>query len=1185
MPSGCLLTPLLGLLLVGDPLVYVDQPNEVRFTAQSSQFVRLLIHSSSTGEPCVDELEVYGPDGAENLALKGRAAASSCLAGYAQHAVAHLNDGRYGNQRSWIAASTDAQWCQIELTHRARIDRVVYSRDRERRYGDRVPLAVEVLLSDDGRSWRSVARLEGKLAPVALRTPEGGLGAGLPAPPPPPGAATTVGTPPEQAPLEEMFLAEEHAWLKTFGRADLSSRLVPYNGRVDQYPRHVADDELTLVPLAALPRLDGQLDDPCWRSVSRGVVRVAHLAGWAQGPLVSHAVSAGYRDQDLFVAVRTDRWLSRHLATVARGDGALMGLVVADQGGLTFNRYQPDGTLADSQPLDGRVDWQAGTCEFRAPLARFPEWEKHGLRIGLGIGGHHTSLAGRGVQFRPARWGLAAVEDCQGGVFHVRLFSTAQEPLRVTGSIGELSQGRSLAPGQVVSLAIPAQDGPIGPHFELQLRGDDGAGCRVHLFRYDPLRHALALWEALVGRLAARGLNVAAERAELAALTAQHARLLALDQPDLAAERAALRGARVGKRRLMFRDPDLAALERLLFVKRHPFLPSHIYTDYTDAPFRPGGGVCVLEIPRAGDRLEPERASQRTLFDARGGIARDPVADFAAERIYFSYRDSEPGYYHLMSVGADGGGAEQLTRGVFHDFYPCPLPDGDLAFISTRCTSRVFCFRGGSSVLFRSDARGQNPRPLSLSSLSEWAPSVMRDGRLLWTRWEYQDKGADFTQTLWAIRPDGTHPELVFGNTIVQPNGYAGGREMPGSSQICCTLVSHFGDLNGPIALVDVGRGRMNPGAIRSLTPEVPWPGMWPHEECFRDPFPLSADYVLCAHAPREQFGLAVIDRHGNREMLYLDPRIGSMAPTPLRRQAPPPTLAAAPAAESPQTAQLLIADVHRGLAPDVPRGKVKYLRVVEEVRHTIDLLPGGEFRKDHDPFMHWYATPVDRVSGPYGWPTYVAKAPLGIVEIEEDGSAHFQVPAGRNLYFQALDAELNELQRMRSVVHFQPGERRGCVGCHEGRHTAPPTAAPLALRHAPRPLQPPSWGAGPFSYQRVVQPVWNAHCVGCHDGRPEAKLDLTARLDADRVPASYRALIEKGWVHYVDCGWNSGGCEKRAPLSFGTLQSKLWKVLDDHHGVRLSPDERHRVKCWTDLNCPLWPDYQDRTTRPLAAR
>jgi len=74
--------------------------------------------------------------------------------------------------------------------------------------------------------------------------------------------------------------------------------------------------------------------------------------------------------------------------------------------------------------------------------------------------------------------------------------------------------------------------------------------------------------------------------------------------------------------------------------------------------------------------------------------------------------------------------------------------------------------------------------------------------------------------------------------------------------------------------------------------------------------------------------------------------------------------------------------------------------------------------------------------------------------------------------------------------------------------------------------------------------------------------------------------------VHYLDCGWNSGGTEKRESLSFGTLKSKLWPILDrGHYGVKLSSEEKRRVKCWTDLNCPLWPDYIRRDKRPSTAR
>ena len=141
-----------------------------------------------------------------------------------------------------------------------------------------------------------------------------------------------------------------------------------------------------------------------------------------------------------------------------------------------------------------------------------------------------------------------------------------------------------------------------------------------------------------------------------------------------------------------------------------------------------------------------------------------------------------------------------------------------------------------------------------------------------------------------------------------------------------------------------------------------------------------------------------------------------------------------------------------------------------------------------------------------------------------------------------------------------------------------------IAARRPPSSLDLPSWGAVPFSYEKVVQPVWDAKCVKCHNAKHKRKLNLTGTLDAQRVPASYRTLIARGYVHYFN--WSYGVRHYKAePMSFGTLKSKLWKVLDaGHHKVELTRDEMRRVKCWIDLNCPLWPDYIYRPKRPAIA-
>ncbi len=283
--------------------------------------------------------------------------------------------------------------------------------------------------------------------------------------------------------------------------------------------------------------------------------------------------------------------------------------------------------------------------------------------------------------------------------------------------------------------------------------------------RLAPLERTLVQFEEMIVRLAALGLEVGTERAELAELRRQ------AKDPAAAASDALYLAARQAKRRLFFRDPRLAPLEHVLFAKHHPLHPSHNYSEHLDSLFIPGGGICVLQIPRdAAGRLNPARAEVQTLFDGSAGIVRHPIADFEARTIYFAYRPDKPevdgwkSYWHLMSMRIDGGGLRQLTEGPYHDFDPVPLPDGALGFMTTRCQARFLCWEPQAYVLYRMQPDGTDLRRLSYANLSEWDPAVMRDGRILWTRSEYLDKGADFGHTLWAIHPNGDHPELVFGN-------------------------------------------------------------------------------------------------------------------------------------------------------------------------------------------------------------------------------------------------------------------------------------------------------------------------------------------------------------------------------------------------------------------------------------
>ena len=218
-----------------------DQPNAITFPATEARFVRFWIHESSQGQPCIDELEVYGPGSDVNLALAStgaKATASSCLPGYAIHQVVHLNDGLYGNSHSWIAAGDAEEWAQIELPKPAQIAKVVFSRDREGKFKDHVPVSFEVQLSVDGQTWRKVA--EAGARPLTTRVKP------LPA----------SGPVPEEDLLRYAFACEERSWFKVRGPDSITRVLEQMQELVDRLAAKGLDVSKERAELAALRQRD-----------------------------------------------------------------------------------------------------------------------------------------------------------------------------------------------------------------------------------------------------------------------------------------------------------------------------------------------------------------------------------------------------------------------------------------------------------------------------------------------------------------------------------------------------------------------------------------------------------------------------------------------------------------------------------------------------------------------------------------------------------------------------------------------------------------------------------------------------------------------------------------------------------------------------------------------------------------
>lgn len=131
--------------------------NTERFAPRKAQFVRFTIKATNSGsEPCLDELEVYDLQG-KNIARQATATASGTYAGSPLHRLEHINDGRPGNSHSWISNTNGKGWIQLALAEPTSINRIVWARDREKRYSDRLAIDYEIEISLDQKNWDTVA--------------------------------------------------------------------------------------------------------------------------------------------------------------------------------------------------------------------------------------------------------------------------------------------------------------------------------------------------------------------------------------------------------------------------------------------------------------------------------------------------------------------------------------------------------------------------------------------------------------------------------------------------------------------------------------------------------------------------------------------------------------------------------------------------------------------------------------------------------------------------------------------------------------------------------------------------------------------------------------------------------------------------------------------------------------------
>lgn len=548
-----------------------------------------------------------------------------------------------------------------------------------------------------------------------------------------------------------------------------------------------------------------------------------------------------------------------------------------------------------------------------------------------------------------------------------------------------------------------------------------------------------------------------------------------------------------------------------------------------------GSQLCLLNL-RTGE-------AENLLGDPDGAV-RDPHVNYDGDTILFSWRKSGTEYYHLYEMELGNRNPRQLTSGPYDDIEAIYLPDGGIMFNSTRCNRWVACGTYRVAILHRCERDGSNIRALSSNIVHDGTPWMLPDGRVLYTRWEYVDRNQMRYQHLWTANPDGTGVSVYYGNQFPN-NVFIDAKPIPGTDRVVYVELLNHGseDHTGMLMVVAPHTGPDDRSASQPLDLGPDFPSRW----SYRDPYPVAQDTVLFA----SQQALYVTDGQGDTQLVYAlpdnsHPNLTIQEPRPVRSRPREPIIPTG-IDLSKATGRLALIDVTYGRNMEgVKRGEIKKLLVLEQLPKPVNTIPvslGG---------------------------TFTLKRILGTVPVEADGSAYFEVPALRSLFFVALDEQNMSVKRMQSFVTLQPGEFTSCAGCHEKRTVTagrPQSGVALALRRLASRIEPIANIPPILDFPRDIQPILDRHCVACHDyeataqGGPYAgRVILTGDVGFSFSHSFVHLTIHK---QFSDARNGHGNVP---PRSIGTSASPLMrKISGSHYGVKLNDRETDMVRCWIE--------------------
>ena len=502
--------------------------------------------------------------------------------------------------------------------------------------------------------------------------------------------------------------------------------------------------------------------------------------------------------------------------------------------------------------------------------------------------------------------------------------------------------------------------------------------------------------------------------------------------------------------------------------------------------WEPGAELCLLTVDDEG------RTEAETVLRTEEGFIRDPALSFDAKTLAFARRENfyaDDYQIYLMDVATRE--TRRITAPLAKEFpisniYPCFLPNGRLMYQSTRVGQLDPCGWDQTGTFFSMAPDGSDIRRLTADQVSTMSPAVMDDGRVLYTRWEYNDRTPVYVQPLFTMNEDGTAQAEYYGNNSWFPTSLFHARGIPGTGKALAIASGHHVLQKGKLVLIDPRRGFEEESGVeyvgssapdgtrgRKRAAEIPvrhgdgYPldGFGQEGPQYAHPFPFAEDNFLVSYTADgyqgfgvwgakskkpdrlgEPFGLYWMDAEGHRELLAYDPKRCSLEATPLVAR-PVPRSRASTVDDAKSFGTFHVQNVYHGPgAEGIRPGSIRKLRVV-----------ALEYRAAWVGSLH--------ASGPGGGScaqtpigvrncSWDVKHVLGEAEVEPDGSCTFSCPAHQPVYFQLIDDRGRMAQTMRSWTHVMGGEMASCVGCHESKTEAYLGAA-RPLRRTARRLKP----------------------------------------------------------------------------------------------------------------------------------